>query len=252
MSIIDVHAELGSTPLWGVAYTEKHLLASMQKYDVSNSVVSSTVGNTCDFVRGNAQLAKLIAAETSLLGCYIVNPNYTEHSQKEMRTYMNCDRAAAILLSSGRKDRHVTLAESEEVLNAYRRFLKPVFLHVFTKEAAIAANDIAKAFPNMKFILLSMGGEDWRIPIILAERTLNLVMEVSGSFSPDKIKFAVDRIGSHRIVYGSGMPYTDPSSVIALVEDSDIANADKRNIFDGTARRLFNMKRPIRISQKEE
>ena len=123
-----------------------------------------------------------------------------------------------------------------------------MFLHVPTKEAAEGANDIAKAFPNMKFILLGMGGDDWRIPIIFADRTLNLVLEVSGSFSPDKVKFAVERIGSHRIVYGSGLPYSDPSSIIALVNEADIAGADKRNIFDGTARRLFNMQRPIHIS----
>ncbi len=248
MAIIDVHSEIGSTPLWGVAYTEKHLLAKMQQYGVEYSLVSSTVGNSCDFVRGNMQLNRLIAGQKSLRGCYIVNPNYTEQSQKEFRTYMTADNAAAIVLTSGRKDIYVTIAEVEELLNAYRRFLKPVFLYVPNKAAALAANDIAKAFPNMKFILLSMGGDDWRIPIVLAERTLNLIPEISGSFSPDKVKFAVDRIGSHRIVYGSGLPYVDPSSIIALVEDADISEADKRNIFAGTARRLFKLSPPININ----
>ncbi len=91
----------------------------------------------------------------------------------------------------------------------------------------------------MKFVLLAMGGDDWRMATVVAERTLNLVLEVSGSFSPDKIRFAVERIGSHRMVYGSGLPYVDPSVVIGLVEDADISDADKRNIFENSARRLF-------------
>ncbi|MBP5737881.1 MAG: hypothetical protein J6X38_02180, partial [Abditibacteriota bacterium] len=139
MAIIDVHSEIGSTPLWGVAYTDKHLQAKMQQYGVEYSLVSSTVGNSCDFVRGNMQLSRLIAGQKNLRGCYIVNPNYTEQSQKEFRTYMTADNAAAIVLTSGRKNINVTIAEVEELLNAYRRFLKPVFLYVPNKAAALAA-----------------------------------------------------------------------------------------------------------------
>jgi len=87
-----------------------------------------------------------------------------------------------------------------------------------------------------------MGGDEWRMASVLAEKTLNLVLEVSGSFSPDKIKFAVERIGSHRMVYGSGLPYVDPSAIIGLVQDADVSDADRRNIFENTARRLLGKK----------
>lgn len=246
MAIIDVHAEIGTTPLWGVPFTDANLARSMQKYGVERSVISSTIGNSCDFQRGNSQVFRVAQANKSMLGCVVVNINYNELSQKEMHAYLNDNSSAAILLTSGMRGRHVTLAEAEELLNAYRRFIKPVYLHTFNKESLIAANEIAKAFTNMKFVLLSMGGDDWRMAAVLAERTLNLVLEVSGSFSPDKIKFAVERIGSHRMVYGSGLPYVDPSSIIGLVEDADISDADKRNIFESSARRLFGWGRPPR------
>ena len=188
-------------------------------------------------------MSKVAAANSSMLGCVIVNFNYPELSQKEMHTYLSDGTFAGIRLTSGRRDRCVTLAESEEVLNGYRRFVKPVFLHVFDKDSVLAANEIAKAFPIMKFVLLAMGGDDWRMATVVAERTLNLVLEVSGSFSPDKIRFAVEHIGSHRMVYGSGLPYVDPSVVIGLVQDADISDADKRNIFENSARRLFGWKK---------
>jgi len=215
------------------------LTRSMQKYGVEKSIVSSTIGNSCDFQRGNAQVSKIAQTNKAILGCAVVNINYPELSQKEMHSYLAESSFAAILLSSGVRGRHVTLSEGEEILNAYRRFVKPVYLHAFNQASLLAANDIAKSFPIMKFVLISMGGEDWRMATVLAERTLNLVLEVSGSFSPDKIAFAVERIGSHRIVYGSGLPYVDPSATIGLVEDAGLSDADKRNIFENSARRLL-------------
>lgn len=243
MATTDVHAEIGTTPLWGVSFTDANLARSMQKYSVGRSIISSTIGNSCDFRRGNAQVARVAQANPAMLGCVVVNINYPELSQKDMHAYLGTDQFAALLLTSGVRGRHVNLAESEELLNAHRRFVKPVYLHTPNQDAAQAANEIAKAFPIMKFVLLGMGGEDWRMATIYAERTLNLVLEVSGSSSPDKIQFAVEHIGSHRIVYGSGLPYVDPSAVMGMVQDAEISDADKRNIFEGSARRLFGWSR---------
>lgn len=244
MATIDVHAEIGTTPMWGVSFTDANLTRSMQKYGVERSIISSTIGNSCDFRRGNAQIAKVVQANKSMLGCVVVNMNYPEQSQKEMHAYLGTDQFAALLLTSGVRGRHVTLAETEEILNAHRRFVKPVYLHTPNQQAALAANEIAKAFSIMKFVLIGMGGEDWRMATLLAERTLNLVLEVSGSSSPDKIQFASEHIGSHRIVYGSGLPYVDPSAVIGLVQDAEITDVDKRNILEGSARRLYGWSKP--------
>jgi len=236
---IDVHAEIGTTPLWGVAFSDANLARSMQKFGVEKCIVSSTIANSCDFKLGNAQIARVVKANPNMLGCAVVNINYPEQSQQEMHTYLSDDSFAGILVTSGMRERCVTLAESEEILNGHRRFVKPVFLRATDQCSLHAANEMAKAFPIMKFVLLGMGDEDWRMATVLAERTLNLVLEVSGSFSPDKIKFAVEHIGSHRMVYGSSLPYVDPSAIIGLIEDADISDADKRNIFENSAKRLF-------------
>ena len=108
MGIIDVHAEIGSTPVWGVSFTEANLARSMQKYGVQRSVISSTIGNSCDFRRGNAQIAKRVESKKAMLGCVVVNMNYPEQAQQEMHAYLTSDLYAALLLTSGIRDRHVT------------------------------------------------------------------------------------------------------------------------------------------------
>lgn len=243
MAIIDVNAEIGSTPIWGVPFSDQHLMRTMQKYGVEKSIIMSTFGDSVDFQRGNAQVAKIAKSNPAMSACLAVNFNYPELSQSEMQKYMSQPYFAGILLSSGIRERYVVLEEAEDMLNAYRRYIKPVFIRTFDKDAVLAANEIAKAFPVMKFVMLEMGDDDWRIATVVAEKTLNLVLEVSGSLSPEKIKFAVDRIGSHRVVFGSGMPYVDTSEVKALVEDADISDMDKRNIMENTARKLFGWRR---------
>jgi predicted TIM-barrel fold metal-dependent hydrolase len=212
----------------------------MKKHDVGRCVISSTIAISCDFVRGNAQVASVVKGNPALLGCMVANINYPEQSQSEMHSYLQRDDFAAILLTSGSPCGCVTLAEARDILNAHRRFIKPVYVHAFDSTSVLAADEMAREFPGMKFVLLAMGGEQWRMATVLAERTLNLVLEVSGSFSPDKIKFAVEHIGSHRIVYGSGLPYTDPAAVIGLIEDAGISDSDKINMFERSASRLFN------------
>lgn len=242
MAIIDVHANIGTTPLWGVPFTDANLTRSMQKYGVVRSIISSTIGNSCDFRRGNAQVGRVVQTNKSMVGCLITNINYPEQSQQDMHSYLPNPNFAGMLLTSGVDGRHVTLEEGEEILNAHRRFIKPVFLHTFDRDSVHCANEMAKAFPIMKFVLLSMGMDEWRLATILAERTLNLVLEVSGSFSPDKIQFATEHIGSHRMVYGSGLPYCDPATVMGLVQDANISDLDKRNIFENTAKKIFGWK----------
>ncbi|MFQ3548814.1 MAG: amidohydrolase family protein [Armatimonadota bacterium] len=242
MPVIDVNAEVGTTPIWGVPFTDANLIRSMNKYAVEKTITASTLAHSCDFKRGNAQVAKVCTTNNNIKGCLVVNVNYPEQSQDDMKTYLAEDYFAGLLISNGQRGRPVTLEEAEELLNAYRRYIKPVFLRVNNQESLLAANEIAKEFVQMKFILLGMGGDDWRLATMLAEKTLNLVLEISGSFSPDKIQFAVEHIGSHRMMYGSSLPYSDPSTVIGLVEDANITDLDKKNIFENCARRIFGWK----------
>ncbi|MBI2843592.1 MAG: amidohydrolase family protein [Armatimonadetes bacterium] len=239
MAIIDVRVQIGTTPIWGTPFTEAHLIRMMDRYGVERCIISSTVANSCDSTRGN-EIVKGIAGKERVRGCVVVNTQYPSEAMEDMRKYLSTSAFAALRIRPGPPGRPVTLEECDEILNAHRRFGKPVFIGAWDKDCVLAADEIAKKFTGIKFVLLSMGGEDWRTALTLAQKTLNLVLEVSGSRSPDKIKWAVDAVGSHRLVYGSNMPFDDPAATIGLVEDADITDADKKMIFEGTANRLFD------------
>jgi len=222
----------------------------MQKYGIERSIVSSTLASTCDVVRGNAQVARVVKDRPALWGCLTVNVHYPEQAVGEMRRYLSSPAFAAMLINPGSATRWVTLDESQEILNAYRRYTRPVLIRAEGRESVLAADEIARAFPGIKVVLLSMGGEAWRNAAACAQKTLNLVLEISGSLSTDKIRHCVEMVGAHRMVYGSNLPYVDPSITIGLVEDSDISDDDKRLIFHGSAERIFRA--PAATEEEEE
>ena len=238
MAIIDIRVQLGTTPIWGTPFTDGHLMRMMERYGITQSVVSSTMANSCDPVRGNAEIKQVIGKK-GILGCAALNTQYPLQAIEDLRRYMPLSGFAAILIRSGSPGRAVTLDESSEILNAHRRYSKPVMIEAAGRDAVIEADEIAKAFPGIKFVLLSMGGTAWRTAIASADKTLNLVLEVSGSLGSDKISLAVETVGAHRMVYGSNVPFVDPAVTIGLVEDARISDADKKLIFEGSAKRLF-------------
>ena len=242
MAIIDARVQIGTTPTWGTAFTEGHLLRMMERHGIERCVVSSTIANSCDFIRGNAQIREIVG-KGRIFGCTVVNTQYQLESIEDMRANLALPSFVALAITSGTPGRHVTLDECEEILNSHRRFAKPVMLEVSTKEGVLAANEIAKAFPGIKFVLMSMGGTAWRTAIAMADHTLNLVLEISGVPNPEKVRLAVETVGAHRMIFGSNLPFSDPGVTLGMLDDGGISNSDKKMILEGTAKRLFGWAR---------
>lgn len=210
----------------------------MDRYKMEACVVSATTANSCDFVRGNAQI-KAIAGKSRIYGCAVVNTQYPTESIEDMRQYLSNSAFVALAIHSGTPGRTVTLDECADILNAHRRFAKPVLIEASNREGVLAVDEIARAFTGIKFVMLSMGGAAWRSAVAAADKTLNLVLEVSGHLSPDKISLGVATIGAHRMVYGSNLPFADPAATIGLIEDGELSDIDKKMIFEGSAKRIF-------------
>src|SRR5205807_138858 len=129
-----------------------------------------------------------------------------------------------------RRDEPVTKMVADEIINAYRRYSKPLFLFTPNGECVQAALDIAKSYPMLKVVFLGMGGADWRIGIAAAHAATNVLLETSGSLDRAKLPAAVEAIGSHRILFGSGTPRVDAAAAAGLIEDSDLSDDARQKI----------------------
>jgi uncharacterized protein len=240
MAIIDIRAQIGTSTVLGAQTSGPDLVRVLTKYGISGCVVSSTLANSCDFKTGNARLAEEIKKQARFLGCLVVNTSHPEESTEEMHEYLGAKNFAGVILRSGVAGRHVMLDECADILNSFRRFTtKVVFLEAKSRDAVAATREIAERFPTIKFVMMSMGGDDWPNAAAAAAKTLNIYLETSGNLNPNKIKYTYEAVGPNRLLFGSNWPYANPALSIGLIEDADISDADKKRIFETNGMRIL-------------
>ena len=228
MPTFDVHAYYGATPFSSDLATQDAAQETMRRRDIAGMALISALGAECDFVTGNRRLREVVSPENGLFGWVTLNSGYPSESQEEQRRHQNQRGmiGAALFAAPGRP---VTLEDAREILNAQRRYAKPVALAVPDAEAVHQARLIAAEFTAMKFVFLGMGGEDWRVAMAAAKKHLNIYLEISGSLDTDKVAQASSVVTARKLLYGSGLPGGSPELTQALIETAPTLTRPDRN-----------------------
>lgn len=104
-------------------------------------------------------------------------------------------------------------AHLRPVLESAREYALPVMIHTgdFSYSAPLLMADMARAFPDVAFILAHMGSIAFVLDAIEAAKTFsNIYLETSGMTSPSMLRRAVAECGPRRILFGSDYPYWHP------------------------------------------
>ncbi len=235
MPIFDVQAYLGDVPFSSAMATREAVLQTMRQSEITGAALISALAADCDFVTGNRRLREIVSPEDGLFGWVTLNVGYPAESQEEQRRHeMRRGMIGAALF--GHEGHPVTLEDAREILNAQRRYSKPVAISVLDGEAIRAGREIAAAFPSMKFVFLGMGGDDWRSAVAVAKQHLNVYLEITGSLDSDKIARTASILTPRKLLFGSGLPYGSPTLTRALVEsDPTLTRADRGRILSENA-----------------
>ncbi len=252
MPTFDVHAYYGATPFSSDMTTRESILATLRRAGLDGVALISGLAADCDFVAGNRQLREVVSPEDGLFGWVTLNAGYPVESQEEQRRHLNRRGIVGAALF-GTLGRPVTLTEAREVLNAQRRYAKPVAIRVPDADAVHAARLIVAEFPAMRFVFLGMGGEDWRVAVAVAKQHLNIYLEVSGSLDVDKIAHASSVVTARKLLYGSGLPHGSPELTRALVESAPtLTRPDRSRILSENAAALLRTSVEPEESEEDE
>ena len=213
---------------------------ALDRFSIETAILVPRLAVDADFVQGNKELLEAIRKDDRLYGYLVVNPVFPEESVKLMRQAMTLPKLVAMAMFQGSSKPFPNLDDCREILNAYRRFSKPVMLEATSIEAISAAERIAAEFPTIKFILGSMGGTDWK-GVMGLSRLLNVYLETSGTLDSEKIEEAVENFGPRRVLFGSDLPFANPASMLALIQSSGVPRDVVTRILDTNARNLFGL-----------
>ncbi len=241
MPIFDVHAYYGETIFSSSMAAPESVRQALVQTNTDSVVLISALAVDCDFVAGNRALRPALNAEQGVYGWATLNAGYPDLSQEEQRRYLGKREfvGAAMFGAAGKP---VTLDDAREVLNAHRRYTKPMALYTPDGDAVHAATSIATEFPAMRFLLLGMGGDDWRAAVVAAHRHLNIFLELSGSLDADKVSAASAALTPRKLMYGSAAPRRDSAQAQALVAHADgLTNSDRNRILSLNAGAFLNV-----------
>jgi len=213
----------------------------MSRFDLEAVLVVSSLGAECDMIIGNKQLKNIVSAASGIYGYVTVNAEYPKQSIEQQRTYLTSpDFIGAVFAPP--VGRALSLDEVFEVSNAQRRYTKPLAFHARNLADVNAARAVAEAFPSIPIIMLGMGGDAWRYAVEAAKQFVNIHLDISGSVDSDKISYAFSLIAARRLLFGSGLPYAEPTLYQTLVDESKVlTTSDRRRIFRQNASMLFHI-----------
>ena len=240
MPIFDCHAYFTETAFTQAMARPETVAPTLRRSQIDTVALISGLGAQCDFIAGNRRLRDVLNPAAGLLGYVTLNADYPAESQEEQRRYLlRPEFVGGVMFGHGGNP--VTVDDAREILNAHRRYTKPMAIHTPDADAVYAARQIAAEFPAMKFVLLTMGGEGWRTSVAAAKQHLNLYLEISGSLDADKIAHAAATLTPRKLLYGSGLPHSDAELTLALVEEAGgITSGDRDRILSQNAMALFN------------
>ena len=239
MPIFDIHAYLEGYAIPGINQNAAQVQQMMQAREIERTVLFSVRAAQADPLSGNRILKAMIEQGTGLYGCLTAHLGRIDASLQAIKDLMGGRRFIGVLLTDTNPKDPLQPLVADEILNACRRYQKPIFLQTPNAACVEAALHLAKTYSMHKFILLGMGGAEWRTGIVAAHQATNIFLETSGSLDRAKIPAAIEAIGSHRILFGSGCPTLDPAAALGVLQDSDISPAGQRLILHENAAKLF-------------
>ena len=240
MPIIDCLGQLGPQPYPTQATNTAALESLMSRFGVDMTFVAATEALRGSMTAGNAWLAEQIADNPRFRGYCVVNPLLLETSQNEMRKYLVKEHFVGAMLHEGYVKRPLNSEPMRALVKSLLRFDRPFMLRISDPREINDLHQVAAEFPTQRFIIQHMADEHWRMALALAAKITNVYLETGGMVADfDKLAEAVDMVGAHRLLFGSGMPLVNPVYALGMIRDSAIPPTEKERILARNAIKVF-------------
>ncbi len=241
MPTIDSNIVLEGSVIPGKFHTAQDLSALLTERGIDIAVARSARAAMVDPIAGNRILKSVLDMNPSLLGCVTAHLGRPKASLDSIKEHLGSKRFVAVMLAGSNPIEPLNPLIADEILNGCRRYQKPVYVYSPNAACVAAALDLARSYTMHRFVLISMGGQDWDAAVAAAHQNSNIYLDISGALDVRKIPAAIEAIGAHRLIFGSGLPVCDPMAFMGLLDDSNVRPNDRRRILYDNAVKLFGL-----------
>lgn len=234
MRITDINCMIGH---WNtrrrIFKTSDELLAVLDQYRISDCVAfhSTAVWNP---KQGNDIIRELAKNSSDRIkACYILEPNLGSSVMPEadqLLQKLKEERPLAIKLDPVSKKYRVDNFYCGELLEILNELEMPILFDADQVPGFDYLPSLAKAYPKIKFVILRRGLNESRYIVPLIRKLDNVYFDTSIMIDTGIIEEIVNKYGSDKLLFGSGLPFFEPSGALSMILYARIKDSDKENI----------------------
>ncbi len=239
---VDICARVGAGPWSSPDGARLQHALQRARFDLMGVVSTRAVAG--DIVGGNAEIKDVVDAQPQMRGWAVVNPAYPELSSDQMRRYLGGAKWMGAYLPWALCPLGLNNDAVREVLNAYRRYTRPLLVEIPHTAAVHELRALAGEFNTIKFIAAGAGGDAWQECVLAARHDVNIFLEpCTGGAHQGKLEAIFATLGPNRVLFASGFPISNPGAALGLVMDAKLSDGEKQAVLMNNAVRLFNLRR---------
>ncbi|MBL7199352.1 MAG: amidohydrolase [Anaerolineae bacterium] len=251
--VIDAHAHLGDYYNFYIPRPEAaSMVEVMDRLGIEQAWISALPACGADVPRGNDMTAAAVRAYPGrFVGYASVNPHTPERVRDELER--SFDQLGLSLIKL-----HPAIVEYPISGPAY----EPVWRFASERGAIVLSHTwggaptcspchfepLARAHPDVTYLLGHSGGVPvgFREAIEVAQTCPNVYLDICCStMSSVWLERIVNEVGSDRVLFGTDMPFLDPTYLVGRLACAALSDADKRRVFGQNAETLYARARRV-------
>ena len=242
MDYFDCNAQIGR---YGVKHPEAftsadELVREMEYCGISEALAYHSMAKEYAPSVGNEMLLKEVEGKP-IHPCWVVMPHNTREmpAPDELLREMNRHGIKAVRAFPAAQSFRLSDWCAGPLLDMLEAKRIPLFLDMDQTNWEDVAG-ILKAHPSLNLVLLRTSYRCDRMLYPLFEEYEGLAIETATYQVTHGIEEVCRRFGAERLLFGTGLPFTEAGPSIAQITYADIADHDKQAIAGGNLRRLLS------------
>jgi predicted TIM-barrel fold metal-dependent hydrolase len=237
VQIIDANTTVGAHPSHRLDMSVESLVARMDNHQIAASLTLSTIGIFYNHVQGNAATIEAARASNRLVPVATVNPKDYFGTAADMQSIRTQGFRIAKFFPA-QQGWCIDSAAFAEVLRQLAPLKMPIMLDAATPGEPSSIARMIQDYPA-PVILCSISLDVLSESIAVMAQQPNVMLETHDLHVPGALQMLAQRVGSDRVVFGSGAPMRSVPSSLQYVLSSDLSDEDKQRVLGGNIRRIL-------------
>ena len=241
--VIDMHTHLG--PYQGIYFPNpwpEDMVRTMDRCGVRIAVFSSHAA-LID-TRENPKMAEVVKRYPDRFRAYwVINPNYPERIEEEIKMFSKMNGFVGFKFHPDYHRQPITSPRYETALEYANEHKLIVLTHTWggsPYDSPKLVERVAEKYPDAIILMGHSGYGEWEKSLQVARECQNVYLELTAAYAVNGvIELMVEKVGSHKIVFGTDLPWFDPHYGIGCILFSRITDEDRHNILHRNAEKLL-------------